>query len=209
MDNLRDILITYACNYEGSDGLAFVQGMVDLASPVLIVMEGDESDAFWCFADLKEKMHDGLGMRTGLTTLSKLLQLTDRHLHAHLDLTVPAVGGWLEHFVWRDAVVRHLYTFDEVLKYVNDLSGTLPLDPTLEAAQLLYTRSREGVQEVVTEGVRRWRGREVIEEATRREEVEPGFGVVLNRVIKAKEEQRERLRKGKERERGGDKLKAR
>ncbi|KAJ3176276.1 GTPase activating protein, partial [Irineochytrium annulatum] len=187
MDKLRDILITYACSYEGSDGLGFVQGMADLASPVLIVMEGDESDAFWCFADLMEKMksnfrHDGLGMRTRLTTLSKLLQLTDPHLHAHLDLTGSSnlfccfrwhlvlfkrefplddllrlweclQSGWpgdgFEHFVClaildehRDAIVRHLYTFDEVLKYVNDLSGTVPLDPTLEAAELLYTRFR-------------------------------------------------------------------
>ncbi|KAJ3130557.1 hypothetical protein HK101_005077, partial [Irineochytrium annulatum] len=35
----------------------------------------------------------------------------------------------------RDAIVRHLYTFDEVLKYVNDLSRMVPSDPTVEAAQ--------------------------------------------------------------------------
>ncbi|KAJ3116328.1 GTPase activating protein [Phlyctochytrium bullatum] len=187
MNKLRDILITYACSYPGSDRLGFVQGMADLASPILIALEGDESDAFWCFANLMDKMkanfrHDGLGMRTRLTTLSSLLRLTDPHLHVHLELTGAGnlfccfrwflvlfkrefgfedilrlwevlASGWagdeFEYFValaildeHRDAIVRHLMTFDEILKYVNDLSGTIPIDPILEAAELLYLRFR-------------------------------------------------------------------
>ncbi|KAJ3129233.1 GTPase activating protein [Irineochytrium annulatum] len=211
MDKLRDILITYACSYEESDRLAFVQGMAHLASPVLIVMEGDESDAFWSCADLMEKMKSNFS-----TTASGCPQASRRVTASPADRSAPPRppgSHWWHHVL---SIVRHLYTFDEVLKYVNDLSGTVPLDPTLEAAELLYTRFRvraasvgalraaegeEGVHEVVTESVRRRRGREVIEAATRREEGEPGLG--------AEEEQRERLRKGKERERRGDKLKAR
>ncbi|KAJ3104695.1 GTPase activating protein [Phlyctochytrium planicorne] len=187
MNKLRDILITYACSYPGSDRLGFVQGMADLASPIVIVLEGDEADAFWCFARLMDKMkanfrHDGLGMRTHLTTLGSLLKLTDPHLNLHMELTGSnnlfccfrwflvlfkrefpfhdvlrlwevLASGWagdeFEYFValaildeHRDAIVRHLMNFDEILKYVNDLSSTVPLDPTLEAAELLYLRFR-------------------------------------------------------------------
>ncbi|KAJ3213297.1 GTPase activating protein [Dinochytrium kinnereticum] len=187
MNKLRDILITYACSFPGSDRLGFVQGMADLASPVLVSVEGDESDAFWCFVGVMEKMksnfrHDGLGMRTHLTTLNSLLKLTDPHLHLHLELTGASnlfccfrwflvlfkrefsfndtlrlweviFSGWageeFEYFValavldeHRDAVVRCLRNFDEVLKYINDLSTKIPLDPTLEAAELLYLRFR-------------------------------------------------------------------
>ncbi|KAJ1563966.1 GTPase activating protein [Cladochytrium tenue] len=42
----------------------------------------------------------------------------------------------------RDAIVRHLVTFDELLKYTNDLANTIPVAPTLEAAELLYLRFR-------------------------------------------------------------------
>ncbi|KAJ3254321.1 GTPase activating protein [Chytriomyces hyalinus] len=108
---LRDILITYACSYPGSDKIGYVQGMSDLLSPILIVCEGDEVDAFWMFArymeskvrgnhdsfilfqlslknifDLQKRnfLVDGSGMRLQLETMQKLLRMTDPTLHAHL-----------------------------------------------------------------------------------------------------------------------------
>jgi hypothetical protein len=47
---LHDILVTYSFyNFD----IGYCQGMSDLLSPILVVME-DEADAFWCFAGLME-----------------------------------------------------------------------------------------------------------------------------------------------------------
>ncbi|KAJ3331175.1 GTPase activating protein [Blyttiomyces sp. JEL0837] len=40
----------------------------------------------------------------------------------------------------RDAVMRHLVCFDDILKYVNGLSMKIPVNAALEAAELLYHR---------------------------------------------------------------------
>ncbi|KAI8830378.1 rab-GTPase-TBC domain-containing protein [Chytriomyces cf. hyalinus JEL632] len=172
---LRDILITYACSYPGSDKIGYVQGMSDLLSPILIVCDGDEKKNF---------LVDGSGMRMQLETMQKLLRTTDPTLHAHLmrldalnlfccfrwflcafkrEFTLQdtcviwevveskwAAGG--PDFMYfialaildehRDAILRCLLTFDELLKYVNDLSQTIPVNSILEAAELLYLRFR-------------------------------------------------------------------
>ncbi|KAG0553435.1 hypothetical protein KC19_12G011400 [Ceratodon purpureus] len=79
---LRDILVTYSFyNFD----LGYCQGMSDLLSPILYVME-DESEAFWCFAALMERMapnfhRDQNGMQAQLSALSKLVQLLDTPLH--------------------------------------------------------------------------------------------------------------------------------
>ncbi|KAI8619488.1 rab-GTPase-TBC domain-containing protein, partial [Chytriomyces sp. MP71] len=184
---LRDILITYACSYSGSDRIGYVQGMSDLLSPFLITTGGDEADAFWLFAHFMETkkrnfLEDGSGMRVQLETMRRLLQATDPTLHAHLtrmdalnlfccfrwflvafkrefntadtcllwevvETRWAAGGADFLYFValaildeHRDAILRCLLTFDELLKYVNDLSQTLPVNATLEAAELLFLR---------------------------------------------------------------------
>jgi hypothetical protein len=79
---LRDILVTYSFyNFD----LGYCQGMSDLLSPILHVMK-DESEAFWCFAALMERMapnfhRDQNGMQAQLSALSKLVQLLDNPLH--------------------------------------------------------------------------------------------------------------------------------
>uniref|UniRef100_A0A3Q4B3U1 TBC1 domain family member 15 n=1 Tax=Mola mola TaxID=94237 RepID=A0A3Q4B3U1_MOLML len=75
---LHDILMTY-CMYDFD--LGYVQGMSDLLSPILYVME-NEVDAFWCFVSFMEQMHQNFeeqmqGMKTQLIQLSTLLRLLD------------------------------------------------------------------------------------------------------------------------------------
>ncbi|CAK9868811.1 unnamed protein product, partial [Sphagnum jensenii] len=82
VDLLHDILVTYSFyNFD----LGYCQGMSDLLSPILYVVE-DESEAFWCFAALMERMapnfhRDQNGMHSQLMALSKLVQLLDNPLH--------------------------------------------------------------------------------------------------------------------------------
>ncbi|XP_012081205.2 TBC1 domain family member 15 isoform X2 [Jatropha curcas] len=79
---LRDILLTYSFyNFD----LGYCQGMSDLLSPILFVME-DESESFWCFVALMERLgpnfnRDQSGMHSQLFALSKLVELLDSPLH--------------------------------------------------------------------------------------------------------------------------------
>uniref|UniRef100_A0A673JM85 TBC1 domain family member 15 n=1 Tax=Sinocyclocheilus rhinocerous TaxID=307959 RepID=A0A673JM85_9TELE len=75
---LHDILMTY-CMFDFD--LGYVQGMSDLLSPILFVME-NEVDAFWCFVSFMDEMHENFeeqmqGMKTQLIQLSTLLRLLD------------------------------------------------------------------------------------------------------------------------------------
>ncbi|XP_044471574.1 TBC1 domain family member 15 isoform X2 [Mangifera indica] len=79
---LHDILLTYSFyNFD----LGYCQGMSDLLSPILFVME-DESESFWLFVALMERLgpnfnRDQNGMHTQLFALSKLVELLDSPLH--------------------------------------------------------------------------------------------------------------------------------
>jgi hypothetical protein len=66
----------------------YVQGMNDLLSPILIVME-NEVDAFWCFAGLMERMQKNFQMdqshiKLQLGNLHTLLQFIDAELANYL-----------------------------------------------------------------------------------------------------------------------------
>ena len=82
LDRLRDILLTYPFyNFD----LGYCQGMSDLLSPILFVME-DESESFWCFVALMECLspnfdRDQNGMHSQRLALSKLVEILDSPLH--------------------------------------------------------------------------------------------------------------------------------
>ncbi|KAL2917576.1 GTPase activating protein [Polyrhizophydium stewartii] len=184
LEQLRDILVTYSTSPE-NDGLGFVQGMADLAAPILVVMKGNEADTYWCFVWMMERLKDnfrkdGSGMRRNLETMETMMRVLDPGLHVHLKvidaLNLFCCFRWflvlfkrefefddvlriwelwasdryttdLQHFIamaildeHRDAIVRHLLTFDEVLKYINDLSMNMRLDRILVRAEQLYLR---------------------------------------------------------------------
>lgn len=82
---LHDILVTYSFyNFD----LGYCQGMSDLLSPILFVME-EEAEAFWCFVALMELFapnfhRDQNGMHSQLLAVSKLVELLDSPLHKYL-----------------------------------------------------------------------------------------------------------------------------
>ncbi|KAM9377226.1 TBC1 domain family member 15 [Pholidichthys leucotaenia] len=91
MDNpglalLNDILMTY-CMYDFD--LGYVQGMSDLLSPILFVME-NEVDAFWCFVSYMDQVHQNFeeqmqGIKTQLIQLGSVLRLLDVAFWNYLD----------------------------------------------------------------------------------------------------------------------------
>ncbi|XP_033230728.1 TBC1 domain family member 15 isoform X2 [Belonocnema kinseyi] len=83
---LYDILMTYVMyNFD----LGYVQGMSDLLSPILCLMD-NEVDAFWCFVGFMDKVStnfemDQVGMKTQLSQIHHLLSVTEPQLANYLD----------------------------------------------------------------------------------------------------------------------------
>ncbi|XP_053318943.1 TBC1 domain family member 15 [Spea bombifrons] len=112
---LHDILMTY-CMYDFD--LGYVQGMSDLLSPVLYVME-NEVDAFWCFVSYMDQMHQNFeeqmqGMKTQLVQLSTLLRLLDSGFCSYLE---SQDSGYL-YFCFRWLLIRFKreFSFQDILR---------------------------------------------------------------------------------------------
>ncbi|KAI9145293.1 rab-GTPase-TBC domain-containing protein [Paraphysoderma sedebokerense] len=190
---LRDVLMTYTVYQDerGFKDLGYVQGMSDLCSPILVVMEGDEVAAFWCFVGFMEKMHPNFHhnqqqMHHHLSTLRSLIQFLDPQLYRHFLKTdsthmffafrwllvlfkrefkfddicglwecIWSASGWLcgssgtrelnwQYFVALAVLVgerkklMELKAFDEILKYINDLSYHISLSDTLKRAETIF-----------------------------------------------------------------------
>ncbi|XP_069048384.1 TBC1 domain family member 15 isoform X1 [Lepisosteus oculatus] len=112
---LHDILMTY-CMYDFD--LGYVQGMSDLLSPILYVME-NEVDAFWCFVSFMEQMHQNFeeqmqGMKTQLIQLSTLLRLLDITFWNYLE---SQDSGYLYFcFRWLLICFKREFSFQDVLR---------------------------------------------------------------------------------------------
>ncbi|KAJ1700347.1 hypothetical protein LUZ63_000126 [Rhynchospora breviuscula] len=112
---LRDILLTYSFyNFD----LGYCQGMSDLLSPILHVME-DESSAFWCFVALMERLgpnfnRDQSGMHSQLLALSKLVELLDGPLHNYLKQA--DCLNYFFCFRWILIQFKREFDFDEIMR---------------------------------------------------------------------------------------------
>lgn len=83
-----------------SPALGYVQGMSDLLSPIYVVFEANEADAFWALVGMMKMMvrldlvlsdnqennflRDQSGMKRQLSTLQQLIRVMDPQLYAHL-----------------------------------------------------------------------------------------------------------------------------
>ncbi|XP_039989018.1 TBC1 domain family member 15 isoform X3 [Xiphias gladius] len=124
---LHDILMTY-CMYDFD--LGYVQGMSDLLSPILYVME-NEVDAFWCFVSFMDQMHQNFeeqmqGMKTQLIQLSTLLRLLDLAFWNYLE---SQDSGYL-YFCFRWLLIRFKreLSFQDVLRLWEVMWTGLPCE---------------------------------------------------------------------------------
>ena len=108
--------------------------MADLLSPILITLQGDESDAFWCFVNYMNKSslkdnfrHDGSGMRRNLQTLERLIKVTDVGLYSHLR-TVEATNLFCC-FRWFLVNFKRYYILILIEHYVIFVLESLTLNP--------------------------------------------------------------------------------
>nr|XP_014351283.1 PREDICTED: TBC1 domain family member 15 [Latimeria chalumnae] len=96
----------------------YVQGMSDLLSPILYVME-NEVEAFWCFVFFMDQMHHNFeeqmqGMKTQLVQLSTLLRLLDSEFCSYLE---SQDSGYL-YFCFRWLLIRFKreFSFQDILR---------------------------------------------------------------------------------------------
>ncbi|XP_010436144.1 PREDICTED: small G protein signaling modulator 1-like isoform X2 [Camelina sativa] len=97
--------------------IGYCQGMSDLLSPLIAVME-DDVLAFWCFVGFMSKARhnfrlDEVGIRRQLSMVSKIIKFKDIHLYRHLE-NLEAEDCF---FVYRMVVVlfRRELTFEQTL----------------------------------------------------------------------------------------------
>ncbi|KAF0898309.1 hypothetical protein E2562_007161 [Oryza meyeriana var. granulata] len=97
--------------------IGYCQGMSDLLSPIIVVMEEDH-EAFWCFVGFMRKARhnfrlDEVGIRRQLKIVSQIIKRKDSHLYRHLQ-KLQAEDCF---FVYRMVVVlfRRELTFEQTL----------------------------------------------------------------------------------------------
>lgn len=190
---LRDILVTYSFyNFD----LGYCQGMNDLLSPILYVMN-DEVDSFWCFVALMERLgpnfdQDQNGMHSQLFALLKLVELLDSPLHNYFEqndcLNYFFCFRWillqfkrefeyektmrLWEVFWTRYLSEHLHLyacvailkrhskkimeeemdFDNLLKFINELSGHIDVNETLRDAEALCITAGENGEACIPPG---------------------------------------------------------
>ncbi|XP_028409145.1 TBC1 domain family member 17-like [Dendronephthya gigantea] len=128
---LYDILMTY-CMYNFD--LGYVQGMSDLLSPILFVMD-DEADAFWCFVGFMEMVADNFEMNQAaihkqLDNLKTLLQYVFPRLYHHFEKNESANLYFC--FRWLLILFKREFVFDDVMRlwemlWTQDLSPNFHL----------------------------------------------------------------------------------
>ncbi|KAI9083088.1 hypothetical protein K1719_034992 [Acacia pycnantha] len=128
---LWDILAVYA--WVDID-VGYCQGMSDLCSPMIMLL-GDEGDAFWCFERLMRRLRgnfrctdSSVGVETQLSTLASITQVIDPKLHQHLE----HLGGGDYLFAFRMLMVlfRREFSFCDSL-YLWEMMWALEYDPDL------------------------------------------------------------------------------
>ncbi|TYJ28178.1 hypothetical protein E1A91_A07G241200v1 [Gossypium mustelinum] len=85
---LWDILAIYSWV---DDDIGYVQGMNDICSPMVILLE-NEADAFWCFEHAMRRLRENfrcstssIGVQSQLGILSQVIKTVDPKLHQHLE----------------------------------------------------------------------------------------------------------------------------
>ena len=127
--SLFNILTIHALN---NPDTMYCQGMSDLASPFLHVLE-DEMISYWCFSALMQRVksnfeRQGLAMNFNFHHLSLLLKRVDPELFCHLE----EISADNLFFCYRMLLLdlKREFPFDEALGVIECIWGSVPPDLT-------------------------------------------------------------------------------
>ncbi|XP_025069451.1 TBC1 domain family member 25 [Alligator sinensis] len=132
---LEDLLVTYALAHPR---VSYCQGMSDLASPLLAVLD-DEAQAYVCFCGLMKRLEgnflpDGRALGLKFAHLRLLLRRLDPPFHAYL-----AARGADDLFFcyrWLLLELKREFAFEDALRVLEVLWSSLPPDPPEKEVEL-------------------------------------------------------------------------
>ncbi|XP_001599344.2 TBC1 domain family member 15 isoform X1 [Nasonia vitripennis] len=153
---LYDILMTYVMyNFD----LGYVQGMSDLLSPILCLMD-HEVDAFWCFVGFMDKVStnfemDQAGMKAQLCQLHNILLVTEPQLAQYLDKHDS--GNMFFCFRWLLVLFKREFNTVDIMKLWEILWTDLPCKnfhllfcaAILETEKSILMENRYGFTEIL------------------------------------------------------------
>ncbi|XP_078064927.1 TBC1 domain family member 25, partial [Mustelus asterias] len=169
---LHDLLITYALTHPR---VSYCQGMSDIASPILAVMD-HEGQAYICFCGIMKRLAanfqmDGEVMAVKFRHLKLLLQRTDPDFYAYLQAR--GADDLFFCYRWLLLELKREFAFEDALRLLEVAWSSLPPDPPeteveltgppLPPAEGRTSRHRSMVRpprELADEGEARWRGAE-------------------------------------------------
>ncbi|XP_057480514.1 uncharacterized protein LOC130767619 isoform X3 [Actinidia eriantha] len=151
---LWNILAVYAWV---DNSIGYVQGMNDICSPMVILME-NEADAFWCFERAMRKLRENfrssansIGVQSQLSTLAGIIRAIDPKLHEHME----ELDGGQYLFALRMLMVlfRRELSFVDSL-YLWELMWAMEYNPnTFSRYEVSRSRSDVGTDKDVASGI--------------------------------------------------------
>ncbi|KAJ1095590.1 hypothetical protein NDU88_000749 [Pleurodeles waltl] len=134
--SLHDLLATYAVTHPQ---ISYCQGMSDIASPILAVMD-NEAHAFICFCGIMKRLEgnfrmDGEMMSIKFSHLKLLLQYSDPEFYSYL-LSIGADDLFFC-YRWLLLELKREFAFEDALRMLEVTWSSLPPDPPEKEVELV------------------------------------------------------------------------
>ncbi|XP_043829659.1 TBC1 domain family member 25 isoform X2 [Dromiciops gliroides] len=146
---LHDLLTTYAVTHPQ---ISYCQGMSDIASPILAVMD-NEGHAFICFCGIMKRLEanfrvDGEAMSVKFSHLKLLLQYSDPEFYSYLLST--GADDLFFCYRWLLLELKREFAFEDALRMLEVTWSSLPPDPPEKEVELVGVPApaRDGEQPV-------------------------------------------------------------
>ncbi|XP_043935253.1 TBC1 domain family member 25 [Protopterus annectens] len=133
---LYDLLTTYAVTHPQ---ISYCQGMSDIASPILAVMD-NEAHAFICFCGIMKRLEgnfraDGEVMSIKFSHLKLLLQYSDPEFYSYL--VSKGADDLFFCYRWLLLELKREFAFDDALRMLEVTWSSLPPDPPEKEVELV------------------------------------------------------------------------
>ncbi|XP_038603774.1 TBC1 domain family member 25 [Tachyglossus aculeatus] len=140
---LHDLLTTYAVTHPQ---ISYCQGMSDIASPILAVMD-NEGQAFICFCGIMKRLEgnfrmDGEMMSIKFSHLKLLLQYSDPEFYSYLLST--GADDLFFCYRWLLLELKREFAFEDALRMLEVTWSSLPPDPPEKEMELVGPPAQVG-----------------------------------------------------------------
>uniref|UniRef100_A0A8C0HCV0 TBC1 domain family member 25 n=1 Tax=Chelonoidis abingdonii TaxID=106734 RepID=A0A8C0HCV0_CHEAB len=138
---LHDLLTTYAVTHPQ---ISYCQGMSDIASPILAVMD-NEAHAFICFCGIMKRLEgnfqvDGEVMSLKFSHLKLLLQYSDPEFYTYL--LSRGADDFFFCYRWLLLELKREFAFEDALRMLEITWSSLPPDPPEKEVELVGPPAR-------------------------------------------------------------------